>query len=285
MNVDSLFLQGASHRVCEDYAVSEKIDDERAYIIVSDGCSSGMRSDVAARLLVLLAERIIRNEFMCSTGDFRDRLSGDQFLMLLERYYTTMFNLSNLQPTHRMIATLLVVIIDGAKMRVYMYGDGAVILDRRGSLEIRTVSYEQQAPRYPVYSFRRELETNYLIEYKNQIVRTNVLRLSESGMRNESVYCNAGDAEVRCGMTFDVATEDLDSIILSTDGLESFDGLGETESPDRAYLAKELVGFKTLKGEFLKRRVRALIEQLAKVKVVPQDDLGFAAATFKSKQL
>ncbi|HYO91642.1 MAG TPA: hypothetical protein VEQ40_08400, partial [Pyrinomonadaceae bacterium] len=69
MNADSAFLIGATHAVCQDYAVAGNgTPDERAavsnlqanpYVILSDGCSSSPDTDIGARLLVKAAEQVL----------------------------------------------------------------------------------------------------------------------------------------------------------------------------------------------------------------------------------
>ncbi|MFN2514557.1 MAG: protein phosphatase 2C domain-containing protein, partial [Pyrinomonadaceae bacterium] len=69
MNVDSAFIIGATHAVCQDYAVAgnglptHQARDENSpaapYLILSDGCSSSPDTDIGARLLVKAAEQIL----------------------------------------------------------------------------------------------------------------------------------------------------------------------------------------------------------------------------------
>ncbi len=51
MSSDSFFTIGKSHDICEDYACNGVFNDEIAYVIVCDGCSSSTHTDFGSRIL------------------------------------------------------------------------------------------------------------------------------------------------------------------------------------------------------------------------------------------
>ena len=65
-HADCSFHIGAQHLRLglpnQDYALAGNLDD-RAYVVVSDGCSSGGRTDIGARLVSLAAARALREQY------------------------------------------------------------------------------------------------------------------------------------------------------------------------------------------------------------------------------
>lgn len=59
MNSDCYFEIGHSHTICQDYALTGKINDVLSYAIISDGCSSSPLVDVGARLLAHSAKEYL----------------------------------------------------------------------------------------------------------------------------------------------------------------------------------------------------------------------------------
>src|ERR1017187_1833610 len=113
MNCDHHFEIGNSHRICEDYALSGQTK-EVTYVILSDGCSSGIDVDVGARLVALSARRtLFENGFEMSYDTF-----GKVTLFNLDKISSYL----SLHPL-ALDATLLVTWIRNNKFTTYIYGD------------------------------------------------------------------------------------------------------------------------------------------------------------------
>ena len=76
--VDSHFVKGSSHLVCQDYSSSGFTFNGIPYIIISDGCSTAKDSDVGARLLVRATEQAI------NTLSILDSLDEPQVVKIIE---------------------------------------------------------------------------------------------------------------------------------------------------------------------------------------------------------
>jgi len=57
MEINSCFQIGKDHKICEDYAISGH--DPFPYIIISDGCSSNLNTDIGSRILVSMTKKNI----------------------------------------------------------------------------------------------------------------------------------------------------------------------------------------------------------------------------------
>ena len=59
MNEDCYFEIGHSHTICEDYALTGKINENLSYAIVCDGCSASDTVDLGARILAHTAREYL----------------------------------------------------------------------------------------------------------------------------------------------------------------------------------------------------------------------------------
>lgn len=286
MNVDSLFLKGRSHLNCEDYAIAQKIDDHRAYLIVADGCSSGRRSDVAARIVASVAERVIINDWRVLSA-LSAQEAGRALLNRVVYQIVQAFDLVRLFPPSSLLSTLVVATIDPEKIRIFNYGDGVSVLHREDdTISFRSISYEREAPRYPAYALDPDLERAYLSEMGRQAVKIETVLKSSDGSLDVRFghSTEASEDIIRHGLPLEVATSGVRSLVLASDGLGTFYDDGEFEGDGGEVLADsfatQLVGFKTRGGQFLRRRITKMVSDLDAAHTRFEDDLGLAAVTF-----
>jgi hypothetical protein len=268
MIADSVFLKGSSHLNCEDYAISGTIGDNGAYAIVADGCSSGYRSDIAARMLALIAESIIRSELSELMRMLPDEVNH-WFLDYLKMEYN--YSVRYMIPPENMMSTLLIVISLNGKARTLMFGDGAALYHDAMGWHVYNVSFNRSAPRYPAYLFDHRLEEAYDIEFKDQTVSHMISMMGhDATVGTYSVLSPSG--RFGAGNEFSLGPSDVDTVIITSDGLGTFED-GQGRAVDAT---SELVKFKSFTGEFIKRRALRFIEAFLKNGVNHYDDLGIA---------
>jgi hypothetical protein len=135
MNADSTFIIGATHAVCQDYAVARD-----AYAILSDGCSASPDTDIGARLLVKAAEQVLH------TSDDVSALHEAAARLALD--WAKSINL----PPESVDATLLTAFRSNDELLVTCSGDGVIIAERNeGSLDVHAISFPSGYPFYPAY--------------------------------------------------------------------------------------------------------------------------------------
>ena len=274
MNVDSIFLKGSTHLVCEDYSLAGGLaGGEGKYAIVADGCSSGYRSDVAARILAHLAEYLVRTESRKIMRTSPIEVT-ERFIHLLSFSY---FSLQHIIPPNNLLSTLVVAIVREGEARVMTFGDGFLFYHSESGWYRQSVSFSQEAPRYPAYMLDKRLKDQYEKEFKDQVVidsfgPPDLHRVTRSILDPSTWY----------GSVIDLSMEAVDTIVISSDGAGSFTEPDENDEAHPGHAIDELLAFKTYHGEFLKRRVLRATETLAKRGIVHTDDLGLAVITRKS---
>jgi hypothetical protein len=75
-------------------------------------------------------------------------------------------------------------------------------------------------------------------------------------------------------------TFDSDTVLISSDGLSNFEDSQSRLLIPFSGIVGEVVDFKVMKGEFLKRRLNRVLENLAAKKIFPLDDVGVAGIHF-----
>jgi hypothetical protein len=248
MHGDSVFLKGSTHLVCEDYA-----DHEDGFALVSDGCSSAPRSDVAARLVFLGARRA----FALARGDLG---IGPAALKALDLRCLA-------EMAEPLYATFLAARVWGPRVLITVVGDGDVLLGRRdGGLERLTFRYPANAPYYPAYALDADL----------------ALRWEEDFPGNRLVVESTGGEPMRPEhpwVTLEREVSELDFVLLTSDGLHSF--ADRTGQPfDASEVVGPLCAFKNRSGDFLKRRVLRMMDDLHGQGIVHRDDFSAAILTF-----
>src|SRR6266496_2217714 len=160
MNADSAFIIGASHTVCQDYAVAgHSLLTQRApdinsaatpYIILSDGCSSSPDTDIGARLLVKAAEQILLAPLRPLANELAEMHKESARRALLWA------GIAGLQP-QALDATLLTVHFSDDGLILGCSGDGVIALQSwAGELDVYVISYLSGYPLYPGYAHQPE---------------------------------------------------------------------------------------------------------------------------------
>lgn len=283
MNADSAFVIGATHTVCQDYAVArnglpgQQATDRRLpatpYVVLSDGCSSSPDTDIGARLLVKSAETVFLNSFNPS----EDALAAahKESARRALKWAAQM----GLRP-QAVDATLLTVHLKGDELIVGCSGDGVIVLQSRaGSLDVYAISYPSGYPLYPGYAHQPE--------------RRRVLE-ETGGFGKEVKHFSCASFEepllLRGASTSTSPTEVVTvkasayklAVILS-DGINSFCAIRQTGTSKRVETIhleetlKELVSFKSVRGSFVGRRVKRMMKDYLMKGWQHTDDLAVGA--------
>ena len=249
---DSVFVKGSTHLVCEDYA-----QHGDGFALVSDGCSSAPRSDVAARLVYLGARRAFAEARLRPEIDAAALKELDLRHLALAAHDEPLF------------ATLLTARVLGSRAVVTVVGDGEVLTARQGTVERRKFHYPLcNAPYYPAYALQPPLEALWRRDFPD-----NPLVIEREGAEPERSMA------AEPWVTLEWNVEDLEWILLTSDGLSSFvDAHGRPVEERR--VIDGLCAFKNRTGGFLQRRVLRLLDELRAEGIAPYDDFSAAVLTF-----
>ena len=239
---DNVFLMGKTHKVCQDYAYSDS-----SCLIISDGCSGSPNSDIGARILTLCAKSILQDS---KERDYK------QFGYTVITKARTIIDAMRLNK-ECLDATLIVAFPEEDSIKVFMYGDGTIINTKLdNSLEVKRVLYVSGAPYYLSYWIDKARLKGYHREFNAPLFIKDTM----------AVY----DSEI--SFTFYTSR-----ITIASDGLSTFfcpsTGIKTKESD----VATSMTSFKTLKGEFLKRRVLKAVQDYAKRDIYHMDDIALAS--------
>lgn len=257
MHADWFFTIGKAHNVCEDYALSEG-----NLAFVSDGCSSSRHTDLGARLLVHAARTLLKKEYDWEYKEFGKAAisTAATFLKSLEMGYECLY------------ATLIVAyLLPSGQIKVRMYGDGVIIGIGKDLVTTIEASFTNNMPYYLAYEIDSKSRKLYeqcsneitLVQSVNgKIVDTKVIK-------HDSPVEYVFDPEV------------FSTILISSDGLSSFEDTRTRSLVDILTITKLVTDFKVMKGEFLKRRLNRVLVDLATNKIFSFDDIGVAAIHLK----
>lgn len=255
MGADFFFRMGATHAVCQDYALAGSKDGVQ-YAILSDGCSGGAIpgvpgspfTDFGARLLVKAAER--------RTKSLAHGLWLADAIIAAAATSARAIGL----PSACLDATLLVATWDGqGYLQVHQAGDGVVVIrNRDGRISYRSPEFGNGMPFYPRYSIDEDLRAHYLAN-AGSVKTTRATRAAGAADWDraellELIGSHHGHFERL------VDPEESDLVLLCSDGVHSFqDGDGEPVPVEE--VLDQLLDFKGFQGQFLGRRCQRFLGQ------------------------
>jgi len=251
VNADWFFAIGKTHDVCEDYAYAEGAPGA-AIAVLSDGCSGSSDTDFGARLLVRAAAERLWND-------------GIEFDKLRTIYQAAaMAKQIGLQESS-LDATLLcakaIKMPAGFLCKIWAQGDGVLVVGRHdGAFEVVEISYRSGMPSYLSYLLNKDRQTHFEVETEgNRPVLTCGLYVDQEKSKGD-----VQDGKPWPGLAMDYVVHEK-FVMLASDGIQSF----QRKNPDTGVLeavpcievVKQLLDFKSMKGDFLKRRCKSFLNK------------------------
>jgi len=288
MHTDSYYAIGTYHSVCQDYALSGSINKNISYAIISDGCSSSLDVDVGARILAHSAKDFFMFQykgFDCIKDDIsrteealRNYLRASSLLISRHlRLHTSSLN-----------ATLIATVTDGKTTRVFMYGDGGVIIGHKdGSITYYYVHYDQNAPYYLSYDMDEKFKELYLKDYSDQIIYFTNETFTANDLGNRIITCEQVQTKNfhygRNEHYFDTAG--IYFIMCVSDGIHSFLDMdfsfptSQKASKEVGYIeiVNQMCAIKNYNGSFIQRRMGRMKRDFSKMDRVHFDDVSVSA--------
>lgn len=274
ITLDTFTRIGKLHNICEDYIVSGF--DPVPYIILADGCSSSKHTDVGARILAHSAIESLKyrvNTCGLESLQYWNYKSVGEETIYRSKYVsnTLGLNISNLD------STLIVSYYINKKITVHMYGDGFIIsIDKNGNLGYMEITYSHNAPYYLTYWIdegRKEIyQESDIIKTKKVVSIT--LELDSSTILDpvqETLYIFNTDSHPK--------------ILISSDGLSSFIHKDNDIEITKQSIITEFTRFKTMKGEFIKRRAKRAIEDISNCNIFHLDDISIGGYHIEENKL
>lgn len=256
-SVDHFLRIGTSHKVCEDYIISS--EKPFPFVILSDGCSSSVDTDMGARILTHLTKQYLINE-----TKFLDVMLIDYNYIMANWIIHNSDNLRKSMGLNQscLDATLLILYIFDGIIYVYIYGDGFLItVDHQNQISFYEISFKNNAPYYLSYRIDAERNRIYNATEPQKIVTSHNELFS-------AAYTHP--------FTEVLPVNNYKGVFIASDGLSSFinkDG----EQYNTEELLKEITSFKNTNGEFIKRRMgskKGVINTFQEMGITHYDDLS-----------
>ena len=269
IHLDHLLKIGKSHKVCEDYIISGY--DPVPYIILSDGCSSSKDTDIGARFLCHRAKQYLQRRE--SFDSIKESEMGDYIIWSSK----LAIELLGLDIT-ALDATLTIAYYDSGILKIIMYGDGHIVAIDKDNTLIETVEYTKNTPYYLSYKLDYERDKIYRDNKIEKIINKHyhpiLYKMTSSPMEYNKPYISSYIIEPNKDQT----------ILIFSDGISTFFNKEQQEFLPIKDLIQDFSSFKTLKGEFLKRRLlskKGAITKLEQQGYNHFDDLSVGAFVIK----
>ncbi len=244
--------------MCEDYAFHAD-HQHFSQAIISDGCSGSNRTDIGARLV---SHAAILESTPLGT-------------IMRARLAAISLNLENTT----LDATLFKIERDnlGDIIEVTASGDGFIATKSSDKLiTVHSISAPNGYPKYLSYLLDEDRNALYTLKNGWPWIKTTRLKLNDDGLWEiETEFRERGLPED--GVYQDeIPVYPNETIAVFSDGVDSFtDENGETVSA--LDIIAKMMSFKNHKGEFVKRKVKAVLRKLKAQGWSHHDDISMAA--------
>ncbi len=280
---DDYFCIGQAHlgggKPCQDYALSGS-QEKMAYAIISDGCSSGGKTDVGARILALVTAKTIQ-EYWNLYGDDKTKEQ-----MIIRINYQQKIILAGIQEvlgvnSNDLLATCVYAFVSDTFSFLQVLGDGVVAVKYKdGQTIVHNFEWGGNMPCYPSYQgdiLDKFVQTQNL--NSKQALKQKSWIIDEYGNK---FLCDTKDYSAIDGISgVTLPIEDFDEVefvSVFSDGVLQVDGV------DWLDVVKEFLAFKNTGGVFVKRRVIRSVKELQKIGKGPMDDIAVATIGFAKEE-
>jgi len=291
MTADSYFEIGNTHEVCQDYALSGKLNDNLSYAIITDGCSQSHKEcgevDLGARVVAYAARDALFQFYSKETILVDKRGNGSQFVMMRVAIFAHVLRkikeVRDSLQLHEIYSdsTLLVCISDGKLAYVFAFGDGGVIVKTKNDEIIYDeISYLSSAPYYVSYELYKERNIQYLKEFgSSPVIHTNYVIPFDKGIEDAKVtHRQAKEIDYQIYDFSSFIYSDFSSISVTSDGIKSFQALeSDNKEIGAIEMALRFCDFKGKSNTFLKRRMLMIKKENAVKKITHYDDISAAS--------
>ena len=290
---DDYFHIGHAHlgtgKPCQDYSFSS-VYGQIGFAVVSDGCSTGRHTDIGSRVIALAtaaavnrcAQLIDGGRHFFDTDPPTISWMIDEIKRQQEEVSGTARYSLNLE-LNDMLATCSYALLSPAGGFIHLRGDGAVaIVQKNGEMRLVSYQWDKNTPLYPAY-----VDDNYkrFINVHGGDTLAKALKaemwkytLEGSLIKEEEKLISVADGITGAFYGFTAQEiEGLSCVAIFTDGVSQVaNTAGGSNIMPWHEVVQQLIAFKNLNGEFVKRRIIRFIKEMQKKNLGPLDDIGCA---------
>lgn len=269
-SADNYFHIGALHlsngKPCQDY-VDVKDLGSSMLAVLSDGCSSGGRTDLGSRIVVLSGLLALEKSITSESSQRVNCFLKEQSELLNKSKLLLSLDFSDL------LATSIALQVSKSGAEIYVQGDGAIVFKYRNSaMRVLTFSWENNQPYYPAYELLNSAD--FYAAHSATPMTQSEYRIDDTGQVVSVETCVFSISEIcpllHLSYSLEEFGDDLEYIAILSDGCEQIDGLKWLD------FVQECLAFKTIKGDFLKRRMIRLLKNMTQNGQRVMDDISMA---------
>ncbi|TAI67628.1 protein phosphatase 2C domain-containing protein [Bradyrhizobium sp. Leo170] len=269
---DHAFHIGSQHlrggMPCQDYALSYASDIFGA-AVVSDGCSSGGRTDVGARVV---AHSTLTS--LMEAPRFNERIVDHYSHRRDECARSALY----LQPDD-LLATCVYVAISGDRAMSRIVGDGvAAGIDRDGRLVMNRIEWAKNMPVYRAY-WRTDEYRAFITAHGGMDARALSQHIFAPDCAPSEFIGRHTVEDGLVGTSIDHDLQMFRFIAVFSDGVTQVDGM------DWRDVVTELMSFKSTEGAFVKRRMLRFLRDCLRHGKGPIDDIAMACIHIEHEAL
>ncbi len=275
MHVDSCITTGYLHEIdgksCQDYALAGLLDGG-AYATVSDGCSTGGRTDVGARVVALATAGAIEDCWRMG-GSLYDpagiaAITGRQYQTIAETMTSLRCSVDD------MLATSAFICLSGEGGFVHFQGDGVVAWQlTSGYLVMAQLSWVNEMPFYPIYGVV-DKAVGFTQAHGGDLTAVRLTSewwsLAPNGRYRRLQNIPFSLEQGSRGIVLSLPSQDLRCAAVFTDGIAQIENLDWKDA------VSQMMAFKTTAGSFAKRRLIRMVRDSHEFGRGPIDDLAGA---------
>jgi hypothetical protein len=242
-----------------------------AYAIVCDGCSTGGRTDVGARILAHATSRALQRQIYKGLPD------AAYFNPVRDYCVDVASNALELR-TEDMLATAVVAMAaPGEGALFHILGDGVIAFETHdGDLSMARFDWENNMPAY--HAYRADGFSRFTEAHGGDPDRLALLSVGVNISRSqefEPEFEDSADAlrDGIAGVTVDLSASRLAEmryLAVFTDGVTQVEGKPWHE------VVAELLAFRSLNGDFAKRRMAGFLKSARTCGAGPVDDIAYS---------
>ena len=276
MNTDCYFEIGHSHTICQDYALTGKLNDHLSYAIISDGCSSSPLVDVGARLIAHSAREHLESRYK-NCDKFPSEI--DAYILGFAIILTASHNAQVLGlPTQALDCTLIISLAQDNLVRTFFYGDGSLITRMKEGHRYTEIEFESGAPFYLSYLLSAARQEAYMKEYG---LKANIKyhRITNEELEETGINTIENLDPPDFYRALSGADGQIKWLAISSDGIKTYqthDENGITQSCSLFETLKRFSDYKSFKGKFVERRMKRMKKNCEKNGITHYDDVSVA---------
>ena len=281
MNTDSYFEIGNTHTVCQDYALTGKINEHLSYAIVADGCSASPDVDVGARLVAHSAKEYLQTAYKEHTKLPVIKASELAVPIIVT---ATRHARDLLLPSPSLDSTLLIALSDGKRAICCVYGDGGFIVKHKTSsvshvIFHQDIEFSSGAPYYLSYLLSPARYHSYCQQFEGEaVLQRQCIRDGKSV--TSSITHRITDFDKLYDEAMFDEDWDLEWVALVSDGVKTYEKKqedGSSEKISTETTIEDFINYKSCTGKFVERRMKRMRKDCEKNGITHYDDISIAA--------